>query len=242
MKYVLVKYLPPPGFEPWIMKFDGVNDQQLGRAQGFGRIEYSYYRMAVKAGIKMMECTLFEENGRAHFLTKRFDRDSNGNKIHMQSLCALAHFDFNAPGAYGYEQALTVIQQLRLGYKSLEQMYRRMVFNIIARNQDDHTKNIAFLMDRSGKWQLSPAYDVMWAYNSSGPWTNQHQMTMNGKRDGFLIEDLLESAKQFGIKNAKNIIQDVILAIRQWPEIAEKNKVPPSMIDQIAQTHRLNLG
>ena len=234
--------LPPPGFEPWIMKFDGVNDQQLGRAQGFGRIEYSYYRMAVKAGIKMMECTLFEENGRAHFLTKRFDRDSNGNKIHMQSLCALAHFDFNAPGAYGYEQALTVIQQLRLGYKSLEQMYRRMVFNIIARNQDDHTKNIAFLMDRSGKWQLSPAYDVMWAYNSSGPWTNQHQMTINGKRDGFLIEDLLEPAKQFGIKNAKHIIKDVILAVRQWPEIAEKNMVPPSMIEQIAQTHRLNLG
>ncbi len=232
--------LPPPGFEPWIMKFDGVNDQQLGNAQGFGRIEYSYYQMAQKADIQIMECALFEENGRAHFLTKRFDRDSHGGKIHMQSLCAIAHYDFNMAGAFGYEQALNVIHQLHLGYKPLEEMYRRMIFNIVARNQDDHTKNIAFLMERHGKWRLSPAFDVIWAYNSTGPWTNQHQMTVNGKRDNFTIDDLLEPAKQFGIKNANKIIQDVITAVKEWPMIAEINKVPESMIEKITKTHRLN--
>jgi serine/threonine-protein kinase HipA len=233
--------LPPEGFEPWIMKFDGVDDQALGISQGYGRIEYAYHKMAIDSGISMSECRLFEENGRAHFMTRRFDREFNGDKIHMQSLCAMAHYDFNMAGTYGYEQACSVIQKLNLGYDTLEEMYRRMVFNIIARNQDDHTKNIAFLMGKNGIWRLSPAFDVIWAYNSSGPWTNQHQMTINGKRDGFTRADILAPAKQFGIKFAEKIIDRVLKTIRSWPEIAAKYHVPDSTIEKIASTHRLHL-
>jgi serine/threonine-protein kinase HipA len=223
------------------MKFDGVDDQTLGISQGYGRIEYAYHTMAVDSGIAMSECHLFEENGRTHFMTRRFDREFNGDKIHMQSLCAIAHYDFNMAGAYGYEQAFSVIQKLNLGYDTLEEMYRRMVFNIIARNQDDHTKNIAFLMGKNGLWRLSPAFDVIWAYNSSGPWTNQHQMTINGKRDGFTRADILAPAKQFGIKNTDKIIEEVQKTIRRWPDIAAKYHIPDSTIEKIATTHRLNL-
>jgi serine/threonine-protein kinase HipA len=232
---------PPDGFEPWIMKFDGVNDQSIGDSQGFGRVEYAYHLMAVDAGIEMMQCHLFEENGFTHFMTRRFDRGLDGDKIHMQSLCALAHYDFNLAGAYGYEQAFSIIQQLNLGHPALEEMYRRMAFNIIARNQDDHTKNIAFLMDQKGKWKLAPAFDVMWAYNSSGQWTNQHQMTLNGKRDGFTRADLLEVARQFGIKNAQKILDQVTGAVAKWTAVAEKNGVSDAMISKIASTHRLDL-
>ena len=230
---------PPKGFEPWIMKFDGVNDQALGMSQGYGRIEYAYHMMAKDAGIRMSECRLFEENKRAHFMTRRFDRDSNGDKIHMQSFCAIAHYDFNSAGAYGYEQAFSVIQRLNLGYDTLEEMYRRMVFNIVARNQDDHTKNIAFLMDRNGAWKLSAAFDVIWAYNSSGPWTNQHQMTIDGKRDGFAKADLLGPAKQFGIKNANRIIEEVVESVSKWPKVAREVGVGQPMVTRIAATHRL---
>jgi len=196
--------------------------------------------MAKDAGIKMSECHLFEENERAHFMTRRFDRELNGDKVHMQSLCGIAHYDFNMAGAYGYEQAFSVIQKLNLGYDTLEEMYRRMVFNIIARNQDDHTKNIAFLMDKDGKWKLSPAFDVIWAYNSSGPWTNQHQMTVNGKRGGFTRTDLLGPAKQFGIKNATSIIKAVVESVSNWSEIAKKVSIPPALVRKIATTHRLH--
>jgi serine/threonine-protein kinase HipA len=232
---------PAKGFEPWIMKFDGVIDQTLGVRKGYGQIEYAYHQMAKDAGIKMAECHLFEENGRAHFMTRRFDRELNGDKIHMQSLCAIAHYDFNMAGSYGYEQAFSVIQKLNLGYDTLEEMYRRMVFNIIARNQDDHTKNIAFLMDKNRKWELSPAFDMIWAYNSSGPWTNQHQMTINGRRDSFSKEDMLAPAKQFGIKNANIIIDEVIESVNKWPIVAKKIGVTTSMIIKIKQTHRLNI-
>jgi len=229
---------PSKGFEPWIMKFDGVNDLALGMSQGYGRIEYAYHRMAIDAGIKMSECHLYEENGRAHFMTRRFDREFNGDKIHMQSLCAIAHYDFNMAGAYGYEQAFSMIQKLDLGYDTLEEMYRRMVFNVIARNQDDHTKNIAFLMEGNGMWRLSPAFDVIWAYNSSGTWTNQHQMTINGKRDGFARADLLAPAKQFGIKNAGAILEEVVESVSKWPMVAGEVGVPSTMIDKIGKTHR----
>lgn len=232
---------PPSGFEPWIIKFDGVKDKALGQTQSFGRIEYSYSQMATRAGIVMNECRLFEENDRAHFMTMRFDRTRSGEKIHMQSLCALEHFDFNMPGAYSYEQALTTIQKLNLGYDTLEQLYRRMVFNIIARNQDDHTKNIAFLMDKEGKWSLSPAFDVMWAYNSEGMWTNQHQMSVNGKRDGFSLEDLLAPARAFKIKKAKSVVAEVAEAVTGWPRIARENGVPPRVIKQVGDTHRIAL-
>jgi serine/threonine-protein kinase HipA len=232
---------PPKGFEPWIMKFDGVNDQALGMSEGYGRIEYAYHLMAKDAGIRMSECHLFEENERAHFMTRRFDREFNGEKIHMQSLCALAHYDFNMAGAFGYEQAFSVIQKLNLGYDTLEEMYRRMVFNIIARNHDDHTKNIAFLMGKDGKWKLSPAFDVIWAYNSSGPWTNQHQMTINGKRDGFTRADLLAPAKQFGVKNANTIIEEVVESVSKWSKVAGSVGVTASMIERIGETHRLEI-
>ena len=232
---------PPKGFEPWILKFDGVNDSALGMSQGYGRIEYTYHQMAMRAGITMSECRLFEENDRAHFMTRRFDREPNGDKIHLQSLCAIAHYDFNMAGAYAYEQAFSVLQKLNLGYDTLEELYRRMVFNVAARNQDDHTKNIAFLMDRKGNWKLSPAFDVIWAYNPSGPWTNQHQMTINGKRDGFTRSDLLLPAGQYGIKNARSILDGVLDAVSAWPGLAKSNNVPDSMIKTITSTHRLDI-
>ena len=232
---------PPKGFEPWILKFDGVIDQALGISHGYGRIEHTYYQMAMRAGITMSECRLFEENDRAHFMTRRFDRELNGDKIHLQSLCAIAHYDFNMAGAYAYEQAFAVIQKLNLGYETLEEMYRRMIFNVVARNQDDHTKNIAFLMDKEGRWKLSPAFDVIWAFNPSGPWTNQHQMTINGKRDGFTKSDLLVPANQYGIKNARSILEGVVDAVSDWPVLARSNSVPIPTIKSISSKHRLAL-
>jgi len=230
---------PPQGFELWILKFDGIHDQSLGTTQGYGRIEYVYHRMAEDAGLQMSECHLYEENGRAHFMTRRFDRELDGTKVHMQSLCGIAHYDFNIAGQYGYEQAFSIIQKLNLGYDTLDQMYRRMVFNVVARNQDDHTKNIAFLMGKDGKWKLSPAFDVIWSYNSSGQWTNQHQMTINGKRDGFLMEDLIAPAKHFGVKNAKRIVSEVVESVSKWGTVAGEVGIAQAVIKQIAGTHRL---
>ena len=229
---------PDPGFESWLLKFDGINDKTLSETGGFGCIEYAYHLMAINAGIDMTECRLFRENDRAHFMTKRFDRDGN-NKIHVQSLCAIAHYDFNDPGAYGYEQVFSVIQKLNLGYPSLSQMFTRMVFNIAARNQDDHTRNIDFLMGQDGTWKLSPAFDVMWAYNPDGPWTNVHQLSLRGKRDGFDNNDFLEVAKEFGIKNAKEIINQVFEAVKRWKTFAEKAGVAEDQINYIASTHRI---
>jgi serine/threonine-protein kinase HipA len=232
----------PAGFEPWILKFDGVNDKELGEPQGFGRIEYAYHSMAVKAGIEMTECRLFEEGGRAHFMTRRFDRDREGNKIHMQSLCALGHYDFNMPGAYSYEQALAMIQKLNIGHEGLREMFRRMAFNLIARNQDDHTRNIAFLMDQNGRWRLSPAFDVMWAYRAQGPWTNIHQMRVNGKQDDFKREDLLAAAQQYGIKDGETIIDKAGEVIRRWPSFAQEAGVAKRISGKIGTTHRLELA
>jgi len=231
----------PPGFEPWILKFDGVADDALGNPQGLGRVEYAYHKMALRAGIHMTHCALLEENGRAHFMTERFDRDADGGKIHVQSLCALAHYDFNAAGEYSYEQALSVIQRLNLGYPALTEMYRRMVFNIVARNQDDHTRNIAFLMDRRGRWRLAPAFDVVWAYNSKGSWTNRHQMTANGKRDRFERADLLAISGAFGIKSAAEIIEQVTEAVAAWRSIATDSGVSSTLLRKIATTHRTTL-
>jgi serine/threonine-protein kinase HipA len=233
---------PPPGFEPWILKFDGVGDKTLGDPQGFGRVEYAYHKMAVAAGIAMSPCRLLEEGGRAHFMTRRFDRDSDGGKLHMQSLCALAHYDFNAAGAFGYEQAMSVIRQLNLGYPALREVFRRMVFNVLARNQDDHTRNIGFLMDRNGEWRLAPAYDVVWAYNAQGTWTNLHQMTVNGKRDGFTLADLLAVAESFGIKHGRSIVEEVADAVARWNAFAEECDVAAALKEKIATTHRTKLA
>lgn len=236
----------PQGFEYWLLKFDGVAEnrdkERLADPLGYGRIEYAYYLMATAAGISMSPCRLEKENGRAHFMTKRFDRSDNGEKLHMQSLCALAHYDFNQAGAYSYSQALQVIKQLRMAdeRQALEQQFRRMVFNIMARNQDDHTKNIAFLMDKSGQWSLSPAFDVIYSYNPQGQWTSRHQMTINGKRDDFERQDLLAVASHGNIKTrrARAIIDEVADALQMWPRLAEQAGVASEMIEAIGNTHR----
>ncbi|OQA54758.1 MAG: putative DNA-binding transcriptional regulator [Candidatus Omnitrophica bacterium ADurb.Bin277] len=231
----------PEGFEPWILKFDGVDDQSLGDPKGFGRIEYAYYLMAQKAGITMSASRLLEEGGRAHFMTRRFDRDDEGGKIHVQSLCAIAHYDFNAAGEYGYEQALGVILKLNLGHDSLQEMYRRMVFNVLARNQDDHTRNIDFLMGRDGTWNLAPAFDLVWAYNPTGPWTNRHQMSVNGKRNDFSASDLEAPAVEYDIRDAAEIRRQVAEAVAMWPEFARRAGVDAGMIDTIGKTHRAGI-
>jgi serine/threonine-protein kinase HipA len=236
----------PSGFEYWLMKFDGVTnnkDRDLADPQGFGAIEYAYSLMAKAAGIRMSECRLFEESGRRHFMTKRFDRLDDGEKLHMQSLGALAHFDFNNPVAHSYEQALTVIRRLGLPMEAVEEQFRRMVFNVIARNQDDHVKNIAFLMDKSGKWSLSPAFDVMYAFNPSGTWTASHQMSLAGKREGFTLEDFKTVAETASMKRgrAEAIAREVTEAVSRWREFAATAGVVPKQIDMIAEVHRLDL-
>ena len=228
----------PDGFGHWLLKFDGASDIELGETAGFGRIEYAYYQMAEAAGIQMMESRLLEENGRAHFMTRRFDR-VNGNKLHLQSLCALAHYDFNITGAYGYEQALMIMRKLKLSKKEQLQLYRRMVFNVMARNQDDHTKNIAFLMNQDGEWSLSPAFDMTYSHNPAGKWTDRHQMTVNGKRDHFTKEDLLLVAASSDLKGAEQVIQEVLDAVKQWPEFAGQAGVDKQRIEQIAKHHRV---
>jgi len=236
----------PIGFEYWLMKFDGVTnnrDKELADPKGYGTIEYAYHQMAKDAGITMMPCRLFEENGRRHFMTKRFDRSDNGAKLHMLTLAALAHYDFNMPGAYGYEQVIMVMEKLGLGRDEIEQQFRRMVFNILARNQDDHVKNIAFLMDQKGQWSLSPAYDVAYSFNPSGDWTATHQMTLNGKQDGFGMQDFEACGKLARLKQgqAKAIINEVQRTVSKWRNYADEARVNPDQRDKIQQALRLDL-
>lgn len=232
------------GFDYWLLKFDGVagnKDKELEDPKGYGAIEYAYYLMAKAAGISMSECRLLEENGRRHFMTRRFDRLAGGAKLHMQSLCALAHFDFNQPGAYAYEQALLTVRQLKLPMAEVEQQFRRMVFNIVARNQDDHVKNIAFLMNRQGEWSLAPAFDVTYSFNPTGLWTATHQMTLNGKRDGFVQEDFAACAKAAVMKRgrAATIIEEVRAAVQCWPDFAAEARLADDWRDKIQKTHRM---
>lgn len=238
----------PKDFEYWLLKFDGVanRDKEQQDPSGFGKVEYAYYLMAIAASIDMSESRLLAENDRYHFMTRRFDRDilpdGDSEKLHMQSLCAIAHYDFNMPGAYGYEQALSVMQQLKLPMPQLAQLFRRAVFNIIARNQDDHTKNIAFLMDKRGDWRLAPAFDLTYAYNPDGQWTGKHQMTVNGKRDEFTLSELKTLAHAFRIPQAENIIEEVQHAVSCWPNYAQNAGIDNQMIEQIGKTHRLLLS
>jgi len=234
------------GFSAWILKFDGVagnKDKELDDAQGFGLIEYAYSKMAVAAGIEMSECRILKEGSRRHFMTRRFDRGPAGEKLHMQTLCAMAHYDFNHVGAHSYEQALQVMQRLGLPMQSKEQQFRRMVFNVVARNQDDHVKNIAYLMDRAGTWSLAPAYDVMYSFNPAGRWTGQHQMSLNGKRDHFEAADFAACAKAASMKRgrAQTILDEVREAVRGWPRIAEQAGVPAPRAKQIAAAHRIEI-
>lgn len=230
----------PPGYDYWLMKLDGVTDLELGEAGGYGRIEYAYYMMAKAAGINMTECRLFEENGRAHFMTKRFDR-VKGNKLHMQSLCGVAHFDYNMAGAYSYEQAFAVMRKLRLSKADAAEQFRRMVFNIVARNLDDHTKNISFLMGANGKWKLSPAYDVIYSHNPAGTWTNQHQMSVNGRRDNITEGDLIAIGESISLSRPVEIIDDVRAAVARWPEYAKDAGIKKEKALEISQHHRLHL-
>ena len=232
------------GFEYWLLKFDGVagnKDKELEDPRGYGVIEYAYYKMAQDCGIKINECRLFEENGRQHFMTRRFDRLADGRKLHMQSLCALAHFDFNVAGAYSYEQALLVIRQLGLPMSTVEEQFRRMVFNIVTRNQDDHVKNIAFLMDKSGQWSLSPAFDVTYSFNPSGTWTASHQMTLNGKRDAFTLDDFKACASSASMKRgrAEMIVAEVQDCVSKWKEYADAAGVPVLWQEKIQRVLRL---
>ena len=232
------------GFEYWLLKFDGVSgnkDKELEDPKGYGLIEYAYYLMALECGIEISECRLFKENGRSHFMTRRFDRLAGGEKLHVQSLCALAHYDFNMAGAYSYEQALLAMRQLQLPMQAIEQLFRRMVFNVVARNQDDHVKNIAFLMNKSGEWSLAPAFDMTYSFNPTGAWTASHQMTMNGKRDHFTMEDFNACAKTASMKRgrAAKIVAEVQATVSKWRSFAEKAGVPDVVREKIQRT--LNL-
>ena len=231
----------PPGFDYYLIKLDGVSAKAgFKETENFGRLEYSFYQLVKECGIDMSECSLIEENGRAHFLTKRFDREG-GKKIHMQTLCGIAHYDYRIHRAYSYEQAFSVMRALRLTYSEAQEMFRRMVFNVILRNQDDHTKNISFLMDDKGKWKLSPAYDMGYAYNPKGGWTATHQMSINGKFDDITRQDLLECAAKNNIKDANVIIDRVKEAASRWHTIAYECGVPKEMINTIVPNLLLNL-
>lgn len=232
------------GFQYWLLKFDGVagnRDKELDDPQGYGVIEYAYSLMAQAAGLTMTECRLLEEHGRRHFMTRRFDRDDAGRKLHMSSLAALAHFDYNQAGAYGYEQAFQAMRTLGLPMSALEEQFRRMVFNIVGRNQDDHVKNIAFLMDKAGTWSLAPAFDVTYSYNPAGAWTSAHQMTVNGKRDGFTRDDLRAVAQVAGLKRgrADAIADEVTAAVHRWPEFAAAAELGDDATAAIGNAHRV---
>ena len=223
----------PEGFRHWLLKLDGVTNTELGDPKHYGQIEYIYSLMAREAGINMTECRLLEENGRAHFMTRRFDRINGNEKVHMQTLCGMAHYDYKMLRAFSYEQVFQVMRRLRLPYSQAEEMYRRMVFNVIARNQDDHTKNISFLMDKNGQWSLSPAYDLSWAYNPAGTWTSKHQMSINNKWDDINRDDMLSVAKNVNIRHANDIINKVIEAVSKWHQWAKEYGIPSHSITTI---------
>jgi serine/threonine-protein kinase HipA len=224
----------PSGYEYWILKLDGVDEQgQFGPTQGYGRIEYAYSKMAAAAGIDMMPCRLLEESGRAHFMTQRFDRDGDGAKAHIQSLCAMDHLDFNAPDTHSYAQYFDVVDRLGLGRASLEQAFRRCAFNVAAANRDDHTKNLGFVCSAISGWSLAPAYDVNHSYNPEGLWTQRHQMSVNAKFEDITRDDLLEVAERFKIPSARSVVGDVATAVSQWRVFAEECDVDPTHVTRI---------
>jgi serine/threonine-protein kinase HipA len=226
----------PKGFTQWLIKFDGVHDAQFGTSRDYGRVEMAYYLMAVACGIEMTECRLLEEHGRAHFMTRRFDRIPDQGKIHVQTFCAMQHFDFNNVGSYSYEQLFQTMRILRLDYPQAEQMYRRMVFNVLARNCDDHTKNFAFTMDKNGQWALAPAYDVCYAYRPDSPWVSQQSLSVNGKRQGINRKDLLDVARQMAIKKPDELIRQIEGILKLWPDFASQCEVETILQKAIAET------
>ncbi len=231
----------PDGFDYYLIKLDGVSATAGFRETGnYGRLEYSFAKLAIACGIEMTECSPVEENGRAHFLTKRFDRIA-GEKVHMQTLCGIAHYDYRLLRGYSYEQAFNIMRGLHLSYQEAQEMFRRVVFNVVVRNQDDHTKNISFLMDKHGKWRLSPAYDMVYAYNPDCAWTSAHQMSVNGKFYDITRADLLELASRNNIRNASQIIDQVRDVCSGWSVIAKECDVPQPMIDRIIPNMLLNI-
>lgn len=212
----------PKGFEHWLLKLDGVSHAQFGESAGWGRIEYAYYLMARACGIVMMDCKLLEEDGRAHFMTKRFDRQGHNTKHHVQTFCGLQHFDYNQRGAFSYEQLFQTMRQLKLTYPEAEQMFRRMVFNVLAKNCDDHTKNFAFMLKQAGKWELAPAYDICYAYSPESFWVHNHTMSINGKQDHFRRDDFLLFGKQINIRKADQVIDEVQEVVKKWPVFASE--------------------
>lgn len=212
----------PQGFSHWLIKFDGVSDQQIGVSNGYGKVEMAYHLMASDAGIDMMPCRLLEENGRSHFMTRRFDRTNDNEKVHVQSFCAMMHYDFNDILSYSYEQLFETMRRLRLPYTDAEQLYRRMVFNVLSRNCDDHTKNFSFMMRKNGEWRLSPAYDICHAYRPDSQWVSQHSLSINGKRTGIDRTDLLAVANNMNIKKAVNIIDQMNQTISDWSKYANR--------------------
>ena len=229
--------LAPKGFEHWLLKLDTVSDVQFGESSGFGRIEMAYYLMAKACQIDMMESRLLEENGRAHFMTKRFDREGGDQKYHVQTLCAMQHYDFNQITSFSYEQLFQTMRLLRLPYPQAEQMFRRMVFNVIARNCDDHTKNFAFRLRKEQEWELTPAYDICFAYRPGSNWVSQHNLSINGKRMNITRDDLLEVAKSMNIKKANIIINEINDTVRNWITFAEQVKVDEKLKVEIGKAH-----
>jgi len=226
----------PNGFEHWLIKLDGVSDVQLGASKGYGRVEMAYYNMAKACGIDMMQSRLLEENGRAHFMTKRFDREGGDIKHHIQTFCALKHFDFNQVNSFSYEQLFQTMRELKLEYQDTEQMFRRMVFNVIAQNCDDHTKNFSFRLKKEGKWELSPAYDICYAYSPDNRWISQHALSMNGKRKDITKEDLLSVENTIKTKKAASIISEISENVSQWKKFADDVNVLPELRDRIDKT------
>lgn len=228
-----------PGFEHWLLKFDGVGkDKELGTGEGYGRIEYAYHLMAKEAGVIMSPCRLLEENGRAHFMTKRFDREESRGKTHkhhLQTLCAMNHLDFRQRGTHAYEQLFMTIARIGLDDEAKGQTFRRMAFNVMARNCDDHTKNFAFLLKEGRSWQLAPAYDVTHAYNPEGEWNYQHLMSVNGKFQDIARADLMEVADRFGVRRPQDALADVRAALDNWSGFAEDAGIPTSLKDRVAQ-------
>jgi serine/threonine-protein kinase HipA len=223
----------PEGYEHWLLKLDGVEQDRVGTPTGHGRIEYAYSLMARSCGIEMESCRLLLENDRAHFMTRRFDRRPDNSKIHVQTLCAIDHLDFNLADTHSYAQYLDVIDRLGLGPDALEQAFRRAVFNVAAANRDDHTKNFSFCCDESGEWSLAPAYDLIYAYNPVGRWTPRHQMSVNGKFEGIGRSDLLELADRFLVPSPPKVLHEVLEAVDRWPGFAEEAQVPGDDIERI---------
>jgi len=226
----------PKGFTQWLLKFDGVIDHQLGSSSGYGRVEMAYYLMAKEAKIEMTECRLLEDQDRAHFMTKRFDREDENEKLHVQSFCSLAHYDFNEITTFSYEQLFETMRAMMLPYSDAEQLYRRMVFNVMARNCDDHTKNFSFIMNKTGQWKLAPAYDVCHAYRPNSAWVSQHALSLNGKRQNISRNDLQVVAKKMNIKKANFIIDQVQNAVSKWNDFALQTNVEKELKASIAKT------